>query len=307
MSETTSNEAPSNETAGPTDEFELKKRRKWPWIVGAGVAALAIAAAIVVPRLGDARTANETEGATLLITTVEGQPTETALIEFVAEEVAPKYGITIAFKGLADSTTLNRAVSEGEVAGTIYQHKLWLGQVLEANPDFQLEAATPVFRWGFALWSDKYDSVEELPDGATISLYSDPANEAQGLWVLQQAGLIEVDPSIPYYEASVDDIVKNPKNLQFKLLDFAAQSRALPDLDAAVGYTEYYLSADIPIERQIFAPRTPDEFAGQLTIGSRWKDTENIKKLVAAFQDPAVQQWLAENPVPSNILLPLDG
>lgn len=307
MSETTSNEAPSNETAGPADEFELKKRRKWPWIVGAGVAALAIAAAIVVPRLGDTRTANETEGATLLITTVEGQPTETALIEFVAEEVAPKYGITIAFKGLADSTTLNRAVSEGEVAGTIYQHKLWLGQVLEANPDFQLEAATPVFRWGFALWSDKYDSVEELPDGATISLYSDPANEAQGLWVLQQAGLIEVDPSIPYYEASVDDIVKNPKNLQFKLLDFAAQSRALPDLDAAVGYTEYYLSADIPIERQIFAPRTPDEFAGQLTIGSRWKDTENIKKLVAAFQDPAVQQWLAENPVPSNILLPLDG
>lgn len=125
--------------------------------------------------------------------------------------------------------------------------------------------------------------------------------------MLQQAGLIEVDPSIPYYEASVDDIVKNPKNLQFKLLDFAAQSRALPDLDAAVGYTEYYLSADIPIERQIFAPRTPDEFAGQLTIGSRWKDTENIKKLVAAFQDSAVQQWLAENPVPSNILLPLDG
>lgn len=304
MSETQSNEETGT---GLTGEFELKKRRKWPWIIGAGVAVLAIAAAIVVPRLGDTRTANETEGATLLITTVEGQPTETALIEFVAEEVAPKYGITIAFKGLADSTTLNRAVSEGEVAGTIYQHKLWLGQVLEANPDFQLEAATPVFRWGFALWSDKYDSVEELPDGATISLYSDPANEAQGLWVLQQAGLIEVDPSIPYYEASVDDIVKNPKNLQFKLLDFAAQSRALPDLDAAVGYTEYYLSADIPIERQIFAPRTPDEFAGQLTIGSRWKDSENIKKLVAAFQDPAVQEWLANNPVPKNILLPLDG
>ncbi len=297
----------SNTEAGTAGDFELKKKRRWPWILGATVAVAAIAAAVIVPRVGDRATANETDGATLLITTVEGQPTETALIEFIAEEVAPKYGITIAFKGLADSTTLNRAVSEGEVAGTIYQHKLWLGQVLEANPDFELEAATPVFRWGFGLWSDRYDSAEDLPDGATVSLYSDPANEAQGLWVLQQAGLIEVDPSIPFTEASVDDIVKNPKNLQFKLLDFAAQSRALPDLDAAVGYTEYYLSADVPIERLIFAPLPPDEFAGQLTIGTRWKGTENIQALVAAFQDPAVQEWLANDPVAKNILLPLEG
>ncbi|MCD1269096.1 metal ABC transporter substrate-binding protein [Microbacterium sp. MEC084] len=292
---------------GPDLELELKRRSKWPWIVGGVVAAAAIAAVLIVPRLGGTATANETPAATLYITTVEGQPTETALIEFVAEEVAPKYGIEVAFRGLADSTTLNRAVSEGEVAGTIYQHKLWLGQVLEANPDFQLEAATPVFRWGFGLWSDRWESVDELPQGATVSLYSDPANEAQGLWVLQEAGLIEIDPAVEYYEATVDDIVSNPKDLQFRLLDFAAQSRALPDLDAAVGYTEYYLSAQIPIEKQIFAPTPPDECAGQLTIGSKWKDTENIQKLVAAFQDPAVQEWLATNETPRNILLPLAG
>lgn len=296
----------SNASVGTADEFELKKKRVWPWVAGAGVAVIAIAAALILPRVSASATANETEGATLLITTVEGQPTETALIEFVAEEVAPKYGIKVGFKGLADSTTLNRAVSEGEVAGTIYQHRLWLGQVLDANPDFELEAATPVFRWGFALWSDKYASPDELPDGATVSLYSDPANEAQGLWVLQQAGLITVDPSIPFYEASVDDIVDNPKNLEFRLLDFAAQSRALPDLDAAVGYTEYYLSAGISLDERIFAPTPPDEFAGQLTIGTRWKDTDNIKALVAAFKDPAVQEWLAENPVPNEILLPLE-
>lgn len=123
---------PADRTSGSTgtaDDFELKKRRRWPWIVGGAVAVAAVAAAVIVPRVGDSATAaNETEGATLLVTTVEGQPTETALIEFIAEEVAPKYGITIEFTGLADSTTLNRAVSEGEVAGTIYQHKLWLGQ-----------------------------------------------------------------------------------------------------------------------------------------------------------------------------------
>lgn len=288
-------------------EIEIRNRRKWPWLVGGVVVVAAVAAAVIVPQLGQTASANETEGATLYVTTVEGQPTETALVEFVAEEIAPKYGINVEFRGLADSTTINRAVSDGEVAATVYQHKLWLGQVLEANPDFQEEAVVPVFRWGFGLWSDKWDSPEQIPEGASISLYSDPANEAQGLYVLQEAGLITVDPSIEIYEATIDDIVDNPKNLQFTLLDFAAQSRALPDLDGAVGYTEYYLSAGTPIERLIFAPTPPDEFAGQLTIGTRWKDTENIQNLIKAFTDPAVQEWLANDPVPANILLPLDG
>lgn len=287
--------------------FELKRKRRWPWIVGGVVAVAGIAAAIAIPALNPAASANETVGATLYVATAEGNASEQALVEFVAKEVAPKYGITVAFKGLSDSNTINRAVNDGEVAATVYQHKLWLSQVLEANPDFQEEAATPVFRWGFGLWSEKYDDVSEIPDGATISLYSDPANEAQGLWLLQSAGLITLKAGTDPGTATQDDIESNPKNLQFTLLDFAAQSRALPDLDATVGYTEYYLAANIPIEQQIYAPQAPDDFAGQLTIGSKFKDTDNIKKLIQAFQDPAVQEFLATDKTVKGILLPLDG
>ncbi|PPF49888.1 metal ABC transporter substrate-binding protein [Rathayibacter sp. AY1E9] len=287
--------------------FDLTKKRRWPWIAGAAVVVVGVASAIAVPLLSPAVSANEQEGATLYVATAEGNASEQALVDFVAKEVAPRYGITVAFKGLSDSNTINRAVSEGEVAATVYQHKLWLGQVLEANPDFEEEAATPVFRWGFGLWSDKYSDVSQIPDGGTVSLYSDPANEAQGLWLLQNAGLITLKPGTEPGTATQDDIAENPKNLQFTLLDFAAQSRALPDLDAAVGYTEYYLAAGIPIEQQIFAPQAPDDFAGQLTIGSKYRDTENVKKLVQAFQDPAVQEFLATDETVKGILLPIDG
>jgi D-methionine transport system substrate-binding protein len=286
--------------------FELTKRRRWPWIVGGAVVVVGVAAAITVPLVTTSTSANEIEGATLTVVTAEGNAAEEALVEFVAEEVAPKYGISIEFRGLSDSTTLNSAVSSGEVAGTIYQHKLWLSQVLDANPDFRETAATPVFRWGFGLWSDKYADVSEIPDGATISLYSDPANEAQGLQILETAGLITLDDSIDKSYATQDDIVENPKDLQFVLLDFAAQSRALPDLDAAVGYTEYYLAAGIPIEQQIYAPTAPDDFAGQLTVGTDYLDTPNIQNLIAAFEDPAVQEFLATDPTVKGILLPLD-
>jgi ABC-type metal ion transport system substrate-binding protein len=184
------------------------------------------------------------------------------------------------------------------------ENPVGVGQVLEANPDFRETAATPVFRWGFGIWSDKYTDPSQLPDGATVSLYSDPANEAQGLWLLERAGLITLNPAADKWEATQKDIVANPKHLKFTLLDFAAQSRSLPDLDAAVGYTEYYLAAKVPITQQIFAPPAPDEFAGQLTIGSKWADTDNIKKLVETFKDPAVQQFLATDPSVKNILLP---
>uniref|UniRef100_UPI003D941F7D MetQ/NlpA family ABC transporter substrate-binding protein n=1 Tax=Gordonia sp. B7-2 TaxID=3420932 RepID=UPI003D941F7D len=298
-------ETPTPAPPGGSD-IEIAKRRRWPLITALVVVAVVVLGVIGWRFFGPEETsANETAGATLIVVTAEGNAAEEALVNYIATNVAPKYGIKVAFKGLSDSTTLNRAVSDGEVAGTIYQHKLWLGQVLAANPDFGLEAATPVFRWGFGIWSDRYRSPADLPQGATVSLYSDPANEAQGLWLLERAGLITLKPGINKWQATQDDIANNPRGLQFKLLDFAAQSRSLADLDAAVGYTEYYLAADIDINKQIFAPPAPDEFAGQLTIGTKWKDTENIKKLVAAFKDPAVQEFLRTDPSVKNILLPL--
>jgi len=301
----TEHEAPSSPEQG--HGFELKRRRRWPWILGGAVVAAGIAAAIVVPQLTAARSANEVPGATLLVATAEGNAAEQALVEFVAQKVAPDYGIAVAFHGLADSNTINRAVSEGQVAATVYQHRLWLGQVLAANPDFRETAATPVFRWGFGLWSERWKSVEQLPEGAKVSLYSDPANEAQGLWLLQSAGLITLREGASPGTATQADIASNPKKLQFILLDFAAQSRSLPDLDLAAGYTEYYLAAGIPIERQIFAPPAPDDFAGQLTIGSDWAQADNIVKLVQAFRDPRVQEFLATDPRVKDILLPLDA
>jgi D-methionine transport system substrate-binding protein len=285
--------------------FELKRNRKWIWIAFSLVVVVAAVVGVRWAFFGNTKSPNEIPGATLVVATNEGNAAEQALIEYIGREIAPRHGIKVAFRGLSDSNTINRAVNDSEVAGTVYQHKLWLGQVLEANPDFRETAATPVFRWGFGIWSDKYSDPSQLPDGATVSLYSDPANEAQGLWLLERAGLITLNPAADKWEATQKDIAANPKHLKFTLLDFAAQSRSLPDLDAAVGYTEYYLAAKVPISQQIFAPPAPDEFAGQLTIGSRWADTENIKKLVETFKDPAVQQFLATDPSVKNILLPL--
>ena len=48
----------------------------------------------------------------------------------------------------------------------------------------------------FAMYSDKWDSVDELPDGATIGLCNDATNQARGLHLLESQGLITLDDSV---------------------------------------------------------------------------------------------------------------
>lgn len=287
--------------------FTIDRRRRWPWVIVVVVVVAAIVAVVIVARSNGTASPNETAGATLDVVYLDSNPAEKRIIEFIADEVAPDYGVKVGALGLGDSTQINQAISDGRYAGTIFQHRHWLRQVLDANPSFKEEPATgPFFHWVFGIWSDKYRTPQDIPDGATISLLADPANNAQGIWYLAQAGLITVRPDADITALTQKDIIGNPKNLAFTLLDFGAQPRALPDLDAVVGYAESFLAAGVPEDKLIFAPKSPDEFASVLTIGSDYADTENVRNLVKAFKDPRVQTFIATDPEVKKLALPGD-
>ncbi|GAC66672.1 MetQ/NlpA family ABC transporter substrate-binding protein [Gordonia soli] len=289
----------------PPSGIEVRTRRKWPFIAGGVVVIVALVVAIVLWRSGGSESNNNVAGATLSVVYLDSNPAEQRLIDYVASDIAPDYDITVDAVGLGDSTTINRAVSTGQYAGTILQHKLWLGQVLQANPDFREEAATgPIFYWNFGVWSDKLTDPKQLPQNATVAIPSDPSNNAQALWVLEQAGLITLKKGADVASLTVADITDNPRNLQFTLLELGAQPRALQDVDALVGYHESLLAAGVPIGKLIYKTQSPETFAGVLTIGSDYKDSENIKNLVKAFNDPRVQKFLASDAEVQKILSP---
>ncbi len=80
---------------------------------------------------------------------------------------------------MQDPVQADRAVAEGQYAGTIYQHQWWLKQVVDAN-GFALSTTVPVFQWAFGIYSDRYSSVQALPNGATIVVPDDGANQGAG-------------------------------------------------------------------------------------------------------------------------------
>jgi ABC-type metal ion transport system substrate-binding protein len=285
--------------------FTIAKRRRWPYLLVAALVIVAAASYFIFFRSAGTKSANETAGATLQVVYLDSNPAEKRIIEYIADKVAPDYDVKVAAVGLGDSTQINSAINDGRYAGTIFQHRHWLQQVLDANPGFREQAATgPFFHWVFGIWSDKYRTPEQIPDGATVSLLADPANNAQGIWYLAQAGLITLRPGADITALTQKDIASNPKNLKFTLLDFGAQPRALPDLDAVVGYAESFLAAGVSEDDLIFAPKSPDEFASVLTVGSDYVDTPNVQNLIKAFKDPRVQTFIAEDPEVRKLALP---
>ena len=61
------------------------------------------------------------------------------------------------------------------------------------------------------IYANKVKSVEEFPQGATIAIPNDTANEARALTLLQSAKLIKLKPDFDPVKGTTNDVVENPK------------------------------------------------------------------------------------------------
>ncbi|QKJ87160.1 Methionine ABC transporter substrate-binding protein [Paramixta manurensis] len=284
-------------------EFEIRKKRRWPWAVGAVVV---VVAAGVGWKLTAGQQQQSTFGTTLKVHFEPAMAGEEHLIQYIGQHIAPDYGIKLTAVGLQDPVQADRAVAQGEYAGTIYQHQWWLKQVVDAN-NFKLTSTLPVFQWAFGIYSDRYPSIAALPQGAEIVVPNDGANQGQALWLLQRIGLIGLDPAVEPRTAKLKDIQRNPHQFKFKELDLLTMPRALNSVDAAIGYVSQFDAGKVPREKGILFPPAPKTFASQLVIGTPYLDQENIIKLKKAFADPRVQTWLKEtdDPLVKGVLVPV--
>ena len=131
-----------------------------------------------------------------------------------------------------DSIQPNVALGEGSIDVNWFQHKPYLDSYNASNgTDFVM--AEPYTHYPiFGMYSEKYDSVEEIPNGAKIGLCNDRANQTRGLLMLQDLGLITLDESVD--EPTIYDIVENPHDFEFIEAEMSVLPRSLPDLDAIV-------------------------------------------------------------------------
>ena len=285
-------------------DFELRKKRRWP--LGLAILLVILIVGIVAQHLLTQRRAPVTFGSHLTVHFEPAMAGEQSIIDYVAQHIAPDYGISIESVGLEDPVQADRAVANGQYAATVYQHQWWLKQVVEAN-HFALTATEPLFQWAFGIYSDRYSSLDQLPQGATIVVPDDGANQGQALWMLQRLGLIQLEKGVEPRSAKLSDISENPHHFRFKELSLLTMPRVLNSVDAAIGYVSQFDAGKVGRDKGILFPPAPRTFASQLVVGSAYLSDPAIQKLIKAFSDKRLQQWLAttDDPKVKGVLVPI--
>lgn len=215
------------------------------------------------------------------------------VVEAVAKE-AEKQGIHIKVVEFSDYITPDKALTDGDIDLVSYQHKPFLDNFNKQNgTDLVPIGNTILMRMG--IYSDKYKSVDALPDGAVIAIPNDPTNGGRGLALLQCAGLLKLKDGVGF-KATPADVVDNPKHFQFKEIEAAQLPRSLGDIDAAVITMNYVMSAGLNVKEQGIFLEPKDEPLAVMVLAVRAQDKDNptYKKIAEIFHSDGVKKFIAD-------------
>lgn len=212
-----------------------KSRRRIGFVV-AGAAVAAVIAAITVPLVVQNSTSAAEGGNGLISLTIA----DTAQSDFqdAIIEVGRENGLEIDFINFDDPYLPNTALVEGEVDANSFQHVAWLSQFNKENDaDITPVFSTVISSWG--LFSATYSAADELPTGARIAVPDDPANFSRALFILQTAGVLEVNPDAGVFPTE-EDIVANPTSIELVRIAHESVQTAYtdPTIDAVVIATD---------------------------------------------------------------------
>jgi D-methionine transport system substrate-binding protein len=213
----------------------------------------------------------------------------------LAQQILAEKGVKLTIKEIADPIVLNRSLDEGSIDVNLFQQKHYLGEIATAN-GFHLKALEPIAVFKLAGFSKKVKTLAELPDGATIAIPNDPANEALFLRVYENLGLIKLDPGVGVLQQTVKTIASNPRNLTFKPVDFALLPRVYDDVDLTGSIASDFAVAGFDLKKAVFTVPAPLDYANVVAVREKETTDPAYQPLIDAFSDPRVAQLIDSDP-----------
>lgn len=216
----------------------------------------------------------------------------------LAIQEAKVQGLDVELVEFSDWVVPNSAVADGAVDFNFFQHAPFM-QLFNRNKGAELVAIDYGYSTTMGIYSKKLKQGEAIPEKAKIAIPSDPVNTARALLLLQTAGLLTLKPGVTS-EATLDDIVSNPKQLQIIQIDGAHSARSFDDVTASVTYATFAKQAGIAETDGLLFDNTDPENIRRyairfVTLPQRAQD-ERILKFIQIYQNsPAVQAELKKN------------
>jgi D-methionine transport system substrate-binding protein len=213
------------------------------------------------------------------------------LLNLIKDDLA-EAGVTLQVVEFTDYVQPNSALIAGDLDANFFQHIPYL----ETNAEWteKLVSAFGVHIEPFGLYSSKYASIDELPDGATIAIPNDPSNGGRALLLLQSNGLISLNSDD--LSVTIRDIASNPKNLKFSELEAAQLPRSLQDVDAATINGNYAMEAGFnPLRDSLVIEGADSPYVNIVVVRKGTEDDAKIIALKNALLSPKVKDYINSN------------
>ncbi|MHC0038974.1 MetQ/NlpA family ABC transporter substrate-binding protein [Pseudoneobacillus sp. C159] len=267
--------------------------KKWFSLVLMLVLSVALAACGTSEEKSEGK--NGTAGTKKLVVGASNVPHAEILEE--AKPLLAEKGIDLEIVTFQDYVLPNQALESGELDANYFQHIPYLNaQIAEKGYDFVNAGGIHIEPIG--VYSQKYKSLDELPDGAHIIVSSSVADHGRILTMLEKQGLITLKEGVEKTTATVEDIVDNPKNIQF---DAEYEAALLPQIynngegDAVLINSNYAIDAGLnPLEDSIAIEESDSPYVNVIAVRSGDETKEEIKTLIDVLRSEEIQNFILE-------------
>ncbi|BCB05181.1 MetQ/NlpA family ABC transporter substrate-binding protein [Bacillus sp. KH172YL63] len=211
--------------------------------------------------------------------------------EYIKEKAA-KEGIDIEIVEFADYVRPNQALADGDIDLNAFQTISYFDSFVEEhNLDLVPIGSTLIAPMG--IYSEQYESVEDLPKGSTVALPQEATNLGRALLLLEEAGLIELKEGFDQSQG-LEAIKENPKNLEFTTVVAAQTPRVLPDVAASIINNGVAVEAGfVPVDDSIYIEGAESKpFINIIAAQEKDKDNQTYKKIVEIYQQDDVAEHI---------------
>ncbi|AEM40910.1 MetQ/NlpA family ABC transporter substrate-binding protein [Ketogulonicigenium vulgare] len=217
-----------------------------------------------------------------------------------AKPILAEQGIDLEIIIFQDYILPNTALAGGDIDANYFQHVPYLTSVLAENPDFDFVNAGDVHIEPIGIYSRRFESLQDLPEGGRVILRDSVAEEGRILSIFQREGVVGLREGVAPVDIRISDIVDNPKNLTF-LPDIEAallpQVYFNDEADAVTINANYALGAGLdPVADPIAVESATDNpYANIITVRAGDETRPDIQALVEVLHSDAIRTFINEN------------
>lgn len=243
-------------------------------------------------------TAGETEAAAtgeLVPIKVAASATPHAEILEQAKPLLAEQGYDLQVTVFNDYVQPNNVVEAGDFDANYFQHIPYLNSFNEKQGTHLVNAGGIHYE-PFGIYPGTKTSLDELADGDVIAVPNDTTNEARALLLLQDNGIITLKDGVGL-EATVTDIVDNPKNVKIQELEAAQVSRVTGEVAFVVLNGNYALEAGYSVAKDAVAYEQSDSEAAKtyvnvIAVKEGNENNDAIKALVDVLKSDAIKEYI---------------